>query len=897
MSEDRTSMYKIQEEWLTNIAPKYFDMPDTSLNRLGLFGYINEILSHTNESITNENSIFYNELFFKRAVLPQSIYAYASHYNVQDITATPASMSFALWINEETVLEKSITKGDDTYFIIDNDSEIWVENKIPFMLDYNVKISIKKDKFGNYVYSAKYVTTGFDNPISSVKNSSNPFIKLTTIKSNLTNYIVIYVTCHQCKKVIKNKTIYSQDFIEYFSFNVEANDDDREQIADFSVFYRKPNEKEFSQIDKILIDRAESEKPFCFYEYRDYNVVNITFSTIARFFRPEFNSELNFVFYNTMGANANFKYTGDNVAVALKSSKYDYRDVIILAHAIGDSVGGRNRLSYEEIKAKVSIKASTCDIIATELDLNKYFNSIENCSYVKFVKKRDDILDRLYGAFLLMRDDKNNLIPTNTNDIYVYQDKDFDIIEESTKRYVIKAGKKFVYQPNSRYLIPMDDSLSSKSLVKPKFEYLNPFTIIVNKEPLFIEYYLTSINKSYVPDYAYVNESTYTNFICNKISIFRNNLVNNEYTIQFKIIPNIDSLGPEIKFAEFDDHGNFIKSNGELFTKGIFYNYETGEPDYYFDIEMIDAKMNTKECTFKAVFKTDDYISNYSRLRIIENMVDISKPDRINPLIDATKLKLGIIVSLKYDNFKSTKYHSAIPDLSGYTISNIFNVDDDIDIIHSLQKYMYSSVIYEKDVEGTSYWHIKEVPMMRYDYAMIPEYYMDFIRQFLSDFQVLKDHLKSLTNAFNLSVKFFNTYGKSYYMYINEKKSTLLDKIDLRIKMRITLNPSRLMDEGLKAEITKFIESYIESVNYDINLYISNLIKALENNFQDINHMKFIRINDYGAEVQSIEKNFPTTDYLNGYSKLKDFVPEFINIHKDYDGYNIVTNKVELEFV
>lgn len=890
-TKDRTNMYEIQEDWLKNIAPQFFDMKDLSLNRLGLFGYINEIMAHTTESIVNEDSVLYNELFFKRAVLPQSIYAYASHYNVTGITATPATMSFALWVSEKTVLDKSITEGDQTYFMIDNDSEILVEGEIPFMLDYNVKISIKKDNSGNYVYSAKYVTDGLDNPISSVKSSSNPFIKLSKIRSNLTDYIVIYVTCHQCSKIEKNKTIYSKDFIEYFSFNIDASgNDDKQQIADFTVYYRKPNETEFVQIDKQLIDSAESEKPFCFYQYKDYNLVNISFSTIARFFRPEFNSELNFVFFNTLGAHGNFTYTGDNVAVNLKSNKYDYRDVIMMAHATSNSTGGRDRLSYEEIKSRVSIKASTCNIIATELDLNKHFNAIEDCSDVLFVKKRDDILDRLYGAFLLMRDSKHNLVPTNTNDIFIY-DKDFDVIEESTKRYVLKAGKKFIYQPNSRYL----KLANNKGLIKPKFEYLNPFTIIVNKEPFFVEYYLTSINKNWTPDYAYVNDSTYCNFITNKIAVERNNLVSDEYTITFKCIPNIEGI--DETFAEFD-HNKFIRANGNLITKGVFYNYETREPDYYFDIEMIDCDSSTKECTFQAKFKTDDYISNYSRLRIIENMVDINKPTRENPLIDATKLRMGILVLLKYDNkYQHTKYHDLITGLDGYTLSNIFNIDDDIDIINSLQKYMYSSILYEKDTSGQTYYHIKEVSMIRYDYASIPQYYMEFIRQFLSDFEVLKTHLNSLTNAFNLSIKFYNTYGKSYYFYINEKTTNTLDKVDLKIKMRITLNPSRVLDEGLKSDIRNFIQSYIESVNDDINLYISNLIKALEVNFIDINHMKFEQINDYGAEVQSIEKNFPSTDYLNGHSKLKDFVPEYLNISKVYDGYNTVTNKVEVEFV
>ena len=95
---NRIDMYEIQDYWLNNIAPKYFNVGNLSINRAGLFGFINEIESHSEEQIINENSILYNELFFKKASLPESIYAYAAQYNVSDTSATPASMSFALTV-------------------------------------------------------------------------------------------------------------------------------------------------------------------------------------------------------------------------------------------------------------------------------------------------------------------------------------------------------------------------------------------------------------------------------------------------------------------------------------------------------------------------------------------------------------------------------------------------------------------------------------------------------------------------------------------------------------------------------------------------------------------------------------------------------------------------------
>ena len=888
--QDRSNMYEIMNYWLENIAPKYFDLNDLSLNRIGLFGYVNEIMAQTTESTINENSILYNELFFKRAVLPQSIYAYASHYGVTNLTAVPATMSFAIGITEDTLLKKSITEGNETYFIIDSDSVILVEDEIPFMLDYDIKVSIKKDNNGNYLYGAKYVTTNLDNPVSSIKSTSNPFLKLTKLRINLTDYIFIYVDAHQYEKIEINKSIYSKDFLEYFSFDLDVDIDDQ-QIANFNVYYREPNATEFQQIEKKLIDSSESEKPFCFYQYKDYNKVNISFSSITRFFRPEFNSELNFVFFKTMGASGNFKYIGDNVSINLKSSKYDYNDVVMTVQPMSDSVGGEDRRTYEQIKSIVSTMASTCGIISTETDLNKYFNSIENISKILFVKKRDDILDRLYGAFLLMTDSKGNIIPTNTTDLDLYN-SDFDIIEESTKRYVLKSGARLIYQPNSRTL----KHTNGQGLIKPEFEYANPFTIVVNRQPFFVEYYLTSINKTFTFDYAEVNDAAFTNFISNNIKIERDSLHDDYYHFTFSMVPNIEVIQADFANMSNDGKNTFIGSNGTVVCKGIIYDSDNGSVTHYFNIDMVDYKPSEKRCYFEGKIKTDDYISVYSGLRIVDNLVNVREPNKLNPLIYATHLSVGIAVFLKEDKPMTSTYHKYIPNMEEYSLSNVFKVSEEINLINNFQKSMYSSIIYEKDETGEIYYHIKEVPVVRYDYIHIKEYAKEFISKFLSDFSILNEKISLLTNAFNLSVKLFNTYGKSYYFYVNEKITNKLDRVNLTIKLRITLNPNKIMDENLKQSIRDFIRQYIEEVNDDINLYISNLIKALEVNFKDIDHMQFEQINSYGSEVQSIEKNFPTSDATKK-NQLKDFVPEFLNTNKTYDGYDSVTHDIEVQFI
>ena len=126
------SSYTIQEKWLNEVAPNYFNIDDINKLKIGLFGYVNEAMANVTEDSLYMHSILSKEIFPNKAVLPDSIYAYASLANFDDFYATPATFSFVLALKKSDILkysETNYTNGNKEFYIRRN-SELLIENTI-----------------------------------------------------------------------------------------------------------------------------------------------------------------------------------------------------------------------------------------------------------------------------------------------------------------------------------------------------------------------------------------------------------------------------------------------------------------------------------------------------------------------------------------------------------------------------------------------------------------------------------------------------------------------------------------------------------------------------------------------------------------------------------------------
>ena len=240
-------------------------------------------------------------------------------------------------------------------------------------------------------------------------------------------------------------------------------------MANFEVFYKENGSKNYIQLAKRLVNSRPINSPFCYYKFIGDNAIELTFTTKENYFKPVYNSELLIKFWVTDGAKSNFDlYTGDKVSVYIaQDSIYDYNArVPMLAVIQTPSTGGKSRPTLDQLKAINTDNYATVTSYTTEADLNRHFKSFEyNYNQkVLFIKKRDDIVDRLYCSYAIFKDDNDYYYKTNTLDTKLYP-ADYDLQYEQSDRFVLKPGNIFIYDEDSRScVVPTGNRIEEQDL-------------------------------------------------------------------------------------------------------------------------------------------------------------------------------------------------------------------------------------------------------------------------------------------------------------------------------------------------------------------------------------------------------------------------------------------------
>ena len=189
--------------------------------------------------------------------------------------------------------------------------------------------------------------------------------------------------------------------------------------------------------------------------------------------------------------------------------------------------------------------------------------------------------------------------------------------------------------------------------------------------------------------------------------------------------------------------------------------------------------------------------------------------------------------------------------------------------IHDIPFLKYSLIAYRH--EGPEITKVDEIDDI--------EKFSYFVSSYIEHYEILKEAQEYLRNNTNIDSKFYNTYGKSTNFVIGED-GELIDTVNIKISFDVWLVTNT--DQVYAEDVLKtFIKDYVESINSEgtNDLYISNLIREIENNYAFVHHLKFRGINDYDTSYQAIKNRAIS---LNDLSKeeRRHFVPDLLTVNR-----------------
>ena len=442
---------------------------------------------------------------------------------------------------------------------------------------------------------------------NSLSDVIDPYVKL---RRSSDGFIALEVHTHQCIRNIQYENIITNSTINYPVIDVKYEG----KLAGFDILYKAPKSNGYTQMETLIIYSQPIKQPFCYYQALDEETLRLTFNTKDTFFMPEFNSELKIILYITEGSEGTFDvYNGNDISLIPDNEKYTYANTYLTAaKPVGSSVNGKDQMDIDALQALSIEGYRTANALTTDNDLQEFFNNYKyryGDTNILFIKKRDDVYERVFSSFSIFRKDsfiyKTNTLNIKMNlgdmlnpelDVYTldpgflftansadgyaeffrdeekseqyYQDY-LKAIDDGTINYIdsnvdqstvpayLKRPASFAEykQRNS-----LDDKVSVFELNEldylnydnpqgSKFLLMNPFLIRFTKNPNIVSMYMTYVNNISLLDFTEFNNNSYLQFIMYTLYMDRGFTKNKSYKAYTNIAPSItiDPATPLIK--------------------------------------------------------------------------------------------------------------------------------------------------------------------------------------------------------------------------------------------------------------------------------------------------------------------------------------------------------------
>lgn len=842
---------------LLDIAEKYTSISDTDYLKTGLFGYVTESLAMILRDSSLNKSMIYNESFLNTAIIPKSVYNWAKMFNIKIGNATPAYADITINIPVEDLVNcmsvsssysssrfgSDVSSLNTNILILDKEDPI-IAGEYYFSLEHSIVIYKQEDSNNQFI--AKYIMTEYES--TSYQTISSPILPVNVIG----NILSISARAYQYQLTKIEKQISSSTFlnkVQTFTFE--------NQFADAKLFYSTYNNNNLNEI-KLLYSNIDNDlttnEYYAYYNIIDSNELEILFKSGNNGFVPAANSKITLYLYTTKGSNVPTSYTGDAI-IKFSSDSLQTLPVIVNFNPT-TIISGNDAPSIDKVKKTIINEISTRNTIVTESDLNNYFqilvNLLESVSEgnIKFIKKRDDILKRVFNAYILLRDGlyddnetvnsirgfKTRCVPTNTVTVNfpIYKD---NLLETAYPKIQMN-----------------NDGTYTATTTTPSGDYfICPFYLHTILNPIKKVKYIYNLTDN-------TTNLTYGNLY--KVS--SNNADENNYYITpstLRVFRGMSSSGvPEnsYKFI-FTFKTNFKIDNNKLGSNKLTLSMLSTETGYERESITVLGSDYSKESVMtdtEGVYDTTITLN----IPVSDNEFEIEGTSKnygsnIYLTENNTAFPEEIKLALYFDNFQ----------INNTVFNAQFVTDGSVKLFRNLDDIMLSDIEldYSEADDGTKYISnikIKDVPVVLASYFDKTDSRDTFEKQLFTYIDILKENVDKLESATFFDLKFFNTYGPSKFY------NTFTT--NLKLELQITLMKDVSNVANLKTEIRSYIRRLVDGYNESSKLRISDILSNLLINYgQYIENINFVGLNDtfiqYIHQLDDIDETIYPPEWFN----------------------------------
>lgn len=817
--------------YVNNIMKKHIDI-DEDTQYMGIFGYLNEMHSLLLQNQIAMSAELANEAIPIMAKYDKNIITHAAYMGVADINATPAYMNALVMFVEDEIIE-NMSGGK---FVHDVEVPIYFGD-FEFHTEYDIIITQSTLANNETVYTARYDMT-IPNPISNVDNPYlNPPVK---VNMNGTNYLLLNLELRQVALVKKYEKIMSSNAIESKMITFEFED----QLADFSLDVVE-GDQTYHLIPHYEGTVVQDETQlYCYYSFLNANTIRVKF--LEDIYYPSINCDVTVNIVTTHGQAGNFKHK-EAVTVESESYKYNYSNVNMLITAVdGESFYGADKKSMEDLKKIIPKEALSRGSVTNTTDLNNHFNMLlddKNCN-MYFFRKRDNQLERLYYAYIIMKDEIG-VIPTNTTPLNINIQ---EFVSDKDTKYVINPGTPIYLPKDSENAKILGNIAELDHLPPNSFIYTSPFMIVVNSKPLSVSYYMNILNKRYYINYAYINQDSTLQFITNYVTWRRPFTYDrNKYTMSIDLMQNItEDQGILVK----DSEDNILECN--IRAIAVISN-DNGSPYRWMEGKLANFDSETYTYTFNFNCTTNDIINEDNKIKI-DGMYDIGEETGtygyFNPNV---KCQIYVLVKQPVEKGRSN-LDTIVPGLEGWTLSNRYDLREGLDFYVNYSHIVTSSISAVLDNQD----------------ELLPDLLDD---TFLIKKKVLPNSVIRI-----LDVKDESTKSAYYgYDYIHFDKSTdtmdvYLDGIKLVYNVDYTINEAKGIIEAVSPD-GWILDEDVDGMTFEF-LIMKNAIATIDDTirykFDIVRGGKYVReststINFICGDIRNFDYANDTLDvYMNG---------------------------------